>query len=72
MIETRNGERVSEIALSCGKWCYFVSENGVRYIVTNARGKLIVTKPLSTRRLNPTLEMLAVFASKISARQPGQ
>ena len=66
MIETRNGERVSEIALSCGKWCYFVSENGVRYIVTNARGKLIVTKPLSTRRLNP-LEMLAVFASKITA-----
>lgn len=57
---------------SCGKWCYFVSENGVRYIVTNARGKLIVTKPLSTRRLNPTLEMLAVFGSKITARQPGQ
>ena len=45
MIETRNGEQVSKITLSCGKWCYFVSENGVRYIVSNARGKLIVTKP---------------------------
>ena len=63
MIETRNGEQVSKITLSCGKWCYFVSENGVRYIVT---------KPLSTRRLKPTLEMLAVFGSKITARQPGQ
>ena len=72
MIETRNGEQVSKITLSCGKWCYFVSENGVRYIVTNARGKLIVTKPLSTRRLNPTREMLAECGSKITARQPGQ
>ena len=50
------------------EWCSFVSENGVRYIVTNACGKLIVTKPLSTRRLNPTKEMLSVFGSKITVR----
>lgn len=68
MIETRNGEQVSEIALNCGRWCYFVSENGVRYVVTNAQGKLIVTKPLSTRRLNPTMEMRAAFGSKITVR----
>ena len=65
MIETRNGEQVCEIALSRGEWCSFTSENGVRYVVTNARGKLVVTKPLSTRRLNPTLELLALFGSRI-------
>ena len=50
------------------EWCSFVSENGVRYIVTNACGKLVVTKPLSTRRLNPTLELRALFGSKITVR----
>lgn len=68
MIETRTGEQVREIALSRAEWCSFVSENGVRYIVTNACGKLIVTKPLSTRRLNPTKEMRAVFGSRITVR----
>lgn len=68
MIETRTGEQVREIALSRTEWCSFVSENGVRYIVTNACGKLIVTKPLSTRRLNPTKEMRAVFGSRITVR----
>ncbi len=68
MIETRTGEQVREIALGRAEWCSFVSENGVRYVVTNARGKLIVTKPLSTRRLNPTKEMRAMFGSKITVR----
>ena len=68
MIETRTGEQVCEIALSRAEWCSFTSANGVRYIVTNACGKLIVTKPLSTRRLNPTKEMLSVFGSKITVR----
>lgn len=68
MIETRTGEQVRGIALSRTEWCSFVSENGVRYIVTNACGKLIVTKPLSTRRLNPTKEMRAVFGSRITVR----
>ena len=68
MIETRTGEQVREIALGRAEWCSFVSENGVRYVVTNARGKLIVTKPLSTRRLNPTKEMRAVFGSRITVR----
>jgi len=65
MIETKNSEQVEAVALKRGEWCSFVSENGVRYVVTNAQGKLVVTKPLSTRRLNPTLEMWAVFGSKI-------
>ena len=68
MIETRTGEQVREIALSRAEWYSFTSANGVRYIVTNARGKLIVTKPLSTRRLNPTKEMRAMFGSKITVR----
>ena len=50
------------------EWCSFVSENLVRYTVTNACGKLIVTKPLSTRQLNPTKEMRAVFGSRITVR----
>lgn len=65
MIETRTGEQVREIALSRAEWYSFTSANGVRYIVTNARGKLIVTKPLSTRRLNPTKEMLSVSAARL-------
>ena len=68
MIETRDGEQVREITLSRGQWCSFTSANGVRYIVTNAGGKLVVTKPLSTRRLNPTNEMRAVFNSQITVR----
>ena len=68
MIETRTGEQVREIALGRAEWCNFISENGVRYIVTNACGKLIVTKPLSTRQLNPTKEMRAVFGSRITVR----
>lgn len=69
MIETREGKQVSEITLGRGKWCYFVSERGARYVVTNACGKLIVTKPLSVRRLNPTLEMRAAFRSMITVTQ---
>ena len=68
MIETRNGEQVREIALGRAEWCSFTSANGVRYVVTNAYGKLIVTKPLSTRRLNPTLELRALLGSKITVR----
>ena len=68
MIETRNGKQVSEIALSRAEWCSVTSANGVRYVVTNACGKLVVTKPLSTRRLNPTLELRALFGSKITVR----
>lgn len=68
MIETRTGEQVGKIALSRGEWCSFVSENGVRYVVTNSCGKLVVTKPLSTRRLNPTKELRAAFGGKISVR----
>lgn len=68
MIETRDGEQVREIVLSRGQWCSFTSANGVRYVVTNACGKLVVTKPLSTRRLNPTLELRALFGSKITVR----
>ena len=68
MIETRNGKQVSEIALGRAEWCSVTSANGVRYVVTNACGKLIVTKPLSTRQLNPTKEMRAVFGSRITVR----
>ena len=68
MIETRNGKQVSEIALGRAEWCSVTSANGVRYVVTNACGKLVVTKPLSTRRLNPTKEMRAVFGSRITVR----
>lgn len=68
MIETRNGEQVGKIALSRAEWCSFISANGVRYIVTNACGKLVVSKPLSTRRLNPTLELRALLGSKITVR----
>ena len=68
MIETRTGEQVGRIALTRGEWCSFVSENGVRYDETNACGKMVLTKPLSTRRLNPTKELRAVFGSKIAVR----
>lgn len=65
MIVARTGESVEKITLARGEWCSFVSANGVEYIVTNARGKLVVTKPLSTRRLSLTAEMRDAF-KKIS------
>ena len=59
MIENRNGERVSEITLERGQWCRYTSRNGTEYIVTNAHGRLTVTKPLSVKPIRATKEIKA-------------
>lgn len=59
MIENRNGERVNEITLERGQWCRYTSKNGTEYIITNARGRLTVTKPLSIKEIKATKEIKA-------------
>lgn len=59
MIIDRNGNEVNEITLENGKWCYFISACGVKYVITNAHHKMIVTKPLKNDRLKPTKEIKA-------------
>ena len=57
MIIDRNGNELNEITLDCGKWCYFITRAGVKYIITNANHKMIVTKPMKLDRLRITKEI---------------
>lgn len=59
MIIDRNGNEVNEITLDCGKWCYFITRAGAKYVITNANHKMIVTKPMKLDRLPITKEIKA-------------
>ena len=57
MIITRDNKQVDDITLKRSEWCYFISKNGVKYVITNVDNYLVVTKPLGTMWLKPTKEI---------------
>lgn len=59
MIINKEGKEVNEITLNRAEWCYFVTKTGTKYVVQNARHKMMVTKPLGTTPLKITKEIKA-------------
>lgn len=58
----RNKNRIDskEIVLNRGEYIYYVSKNCVTYCLLNTNHKLVVTKPLSIKKLRPTKEILSL------------
>lgn len=56
-IKNRNGEQVNEITLKPAEWCRFIGSKGGEYIITNAYGRMSVSKSGTIDELKATKEI---------------
>lgn len=71
-IETREGEKLSNIKLPKGKWCYYISKNGTKYAVHNVGGKLRAFKVPSQQEVALIPDMkakISVIAADVSYKE---
>lgn len=57
IIKNRNGEQVNEITLKPAEWCTFIGSKGGEYIITNAYGRMSVSKPGTIDEIKATKEI---------------
>lgn len=57
-IEDRDGNRLDNITLHSKEWCYFYSDNGIKYTIHCVRGKMKAFKD-GTKEVKPTKDMKA-------------
>ena len=55
-IEDRDGNKLDSITLHSTEWCWFYSDNGIKYTIHCVRGKMKVFKD-GTREVKPTKDM---------------
>ena len=55
-IEDRDGKKLDTTTLHSKEWCYFYSDNGIKYTIHCVRGKMKVFKD-GTKEVKPTKDM---------------
>lgn len=63
-VQTRDGAILTQIELSNGTWCYYISKNGTKYAVHNINGRLRAFKSPGGQEVS----LLPDMRSKIRAK----